>query len=180
MYPHLMTNDPAKSPLAGILKIDQIAFACYSDVQEQQIKDKLGLSNAKWVEDEVVANGFVYPRGFERTNRAKLLFNYDFGIEVEILRYLEGDNYLQNQLIPGGHICHVGMHLEKGKTLPDMRIGSGTKHTFDFSIVQQVETESHTNQFLVDTGRRYRYTIYDAKAFFGTNLKVIERLEKPE
>lgn len=180
MYEHLMTKDPSKSPLAGFLKIDQIAFASYSDDNETAIKAKLGLADAEWVEDEVVAEGFVYPSGYSKTNRAKLLFNYDLGIEVEILRYLDGDNYLQSQLIPACHVCHIGYHLEKGKTLPDMRLGSGIKHTFDFKIAQQVETKSHTNQFLIDTGRRYRYTIYDAKRFFGTNLKVIERLEKSE
>lgn len=147
------------------MKIDQIAFAAYNDEDERLIKSLLGLSDAKWVEDVVVATGLV--AGEEGTNTAKLLFNYDYGVEIEILRYTEGPNYLHEQSIPAGHICHVGMHYT----------GEGEVPTFGHDIIQQVETVSHTNPFLLEQGRKYRYTIYNTMQQFGRNFKVIERLQ---
>lgn len=146
------------------MKIDQIAFAAFDQRDEDMIKASLGLADAEWVEDEVVASGTV--AGREGTNRAKLLFNYDYGIEVEILRYLEGPNYLEAQRIQPGTICHIGMHYTEGEV-----------PTFGRRIIQQVETQSHTNPAVVDKGRRYRYTIYDTMALFGRNFKVIERIQ---
>lgn len=160
------------------LKIDQIAFACHSDEQEAEIKEQLGLSDAEWIEDEVVAFGRVGTEPeFHSTasrNRAKLLFNYDLGIEVEILRYLGGVNYLDYLGLRKG-VCHIGMHVEKGTPLQDSDV---LDSLFPAPIVQQVRTESHTNEFLLTSGRRYRYTIYDTMSVLGTCLKVIERIEK--
>lgn len=146
------------------MKIDQIAFAAYNDEDERWIKSVLGLTDAEWVEDQVVASGTV--AGQPGTNTAKLLFNYDYGIEVEILRYLDGPNYLEEQGIKGGQVCHIGMHYT----------GEGVVPSFG-PIIQQVETQSHTNPFLVENGRKYRYTIYDTQAMFGRNFKVIERIQ---
>lgn len=147
------------------MKIDQIAFAAYSDEDEARIKDVLGLTDAQWVEDLVVAKGTV--AGLGGVNTAKLLFNYDYGIELEILRYTEGPNYLDLQQIPAGHVCHVGMHYTGEGDIPD----------FPADIIQQVETESHTNPFLLAQGRKYRYTIYNTVELFGRNFKVIERIQ---
>jgi len=144
-------------------KIDQLAFIAYNDEDEARIKAQLGLSDAKWVEDNVVATGTV--KGHAGTNVAKLLFNYDMGMEVEILRYTDGDNYADG--IPGGHICHYGIHAEADKPAP----------TFDAPIIQEVYTTSHTNEYLLSTGRTYHYTIYDTRATLGVCTKVIERIE---
>lgn len=179
MYPHLMTSTPRLSPLMGLLKIDQLAFAAYSDEDEAAIKKQLRLTEANWVEDWVVASGYVRggrapgaPRA-DSSNTAKLLFNYDLGLEVEILRYVSGPNYLEAAGVKPCHLCHIGAHVEKGMEIPQ-----GLKDfTVGAPIIQQVETEQHTNPFLVETGRRYRYTIYDTQALFGTFFKVIERLE---
>ena len=147
------------------MKIDQIAFAAYNDEDERKIKSLLGLKDAEWVEDNVVAKGWVNGKFGENT--AKLLFNYDYGIELEILRYTDGDNYLRQQSIPAGTICHIGMHYT----------GEGEVPSFGHDIIQQVETQSHTNPFLLEEGRKYRYTIYNTRHLFGQNFKVIERLQ---
>lgn len=146
------------------MKIDQIAFAAYTDEDVAKIKSLLGLQDAEWVEDTVVATGTV--DGHVGTNTAHLLFNYDYGIELEILRYTDGPNYLLAQQIPAGEICHIGMHYTEGEV-----------PKFPFPVIQQVETESHTNPFLIEEGRRYRYTIFDSMAIFGRNFKVIERIK---
>lgn len=147
------------------MKIDQIAFAAYNDEDERRIKSLLGLDNAEWVEDNVIARGEV--DGEPGENTAKLLFNYDYGIEVEILRYTDGPNYLSAQNIQAGQICHIGMHYT----------GEGEVPSFGPDIIQQVETQSHTNPFLLEEGRKYRYTIYNTRHIFGQNFKVIERLQ---
>lgn len=179
MYPELMTKDPALSPFLGLIKIDQLAFAAYSDEDEAAIKKQFRLTDADWVEDQVVASGYVRgarnagePRG-ESINVAKLLFNYDLGVELEILRYTKGHNYVAQAGIKPCHLCHIGAHVEKGKELPI----SFREWALACPVVQQVETKTHTNAFLVETGRRYRYTIYDTKPLLGVFFKVIERLE---
>lgn len=146
------------------MKIDQIAFIAHNPADVFKIKSRLGLLDADWVEDDVVASGEVF--GVKGTNTAKLLFNYDNGIEVEILQYLEGPNYAED--IPGGQLCHIGMHYT----------GEGKVPTFPGEIAQRVETQTHTNPYLLEQKRHYRYTIYDTRHMFGTFMKVIERIEE--
>ena len=166
----------ATAALFAGLKIDQIAFACHSDEQELEIKQMLGLQDKEWVEDEVIAFGKVGGEPFKNCvnrNRAKLLFNYDLGIEVEILRYLGGPNYVDLLGFRRG-VCHIGMHTEKGTPLQRDDV---VANLFPAPIIQQVRTQSHTNEFLLESGRRYRYTIFDTSPILGTCLKVIERIE---
>lgn len=147
------------------MKIDQIAFASYSEEETEAIKVVLGLSGADWVEDHCVAVGEVY--GEPGANRARLLFCYAYGIEVEILQYLEGENYLSAQGIEGGSVCHIGMHWD----------GTGDEPNFPGEVAQSVRTQTHTNPYLLEKQRKYKYTIYDTRALFGVNFKVIERIE---
>lgn len=144
-------------------KIDQLAYIAFNDEDEAAIKKALGLERAEWVEDECIASGVV--RGVIGVNKAKLLFNYDMGVEVEILRYIEGPNYASE--LPAGSMCHVGIHASGVSPAP----------SFDAPIIQQVKTRSHTNEFLLKTGRRYQYTIYDTFDALGVYMKVIERIE---
>ncbi len=147
-------------------KLDQVAYIAFDDEDEQRIKKLFNLQDAAWVEDHVLAHGLV--RGESAENQAKLLFNYDLGIELEILRYTAGANYASDLL--GGDMCHIGFHYS----------GEGEVPTFDAPIIQQVETVSHTNDYLLSTGRRYRYTIYDTYDEHGVYMKVIERIEAGE
>lgn len=144
-------------------KIDQIAYISHSEFDTNAIKEQLGLQDADWTEDICVASGTV--RDQPGTNTARLLFNYDMGVEVEILQYLEGPNYASEIL--GGSICHIGIHHD----------GAGDVPTFPGGVIQQVVTETHTNPFLLETGRQYRYTIYDTFDILGVYTKVIERIE---
>jgi hypothetical protein len=180
MYPELMTKEAANSPLMGLLKIDQLAFLARSDEDEAAIKKQLRLADAEWVEDEVVARGYVRGKHLgensgrrESENTAKLLFNYDLGLEVEILRYTDGPNYGDVGNVKSCTLCHIGAHVEKGMALPE----GLQSWTVASPMIQQVETQSHTNPFLKETGRKYRYTIYDTKELLGVYFKVIERLE---
>jgi hypothetical protein len=146
----------------------QIAFAARTDEDEAMIKRMLNLRSAEWVEDEVVASGTV--NGRPGKNRAKLLFNYDYGREIEILRYIEGPNYLDAAGIKSGQICHVGMHFT----------GGGSPTSFAAPIMQQVVTQSHTNEYVLRRGLHYRYSIYDTRSSLGVFMKVIERIHQKE
>jgi len=183
MYFELMSDNQTLSPLMGLLKIDQLAFLARNDEDESAIKKQLRLTDAKWIEDYVLAEGYVRggrklgdPRGVKSRNTAKLLFNYDMGIEVEILRYTEGHNYADQAGIRSGMLCHIGAHVNKGCAIKDLP-SAMQDFVFAAPIIQQVETLTHTNKFLMETGRRYRYTIYDTLPILGVFMKVIERIE---
>ncbi len=179
MYEDLITTNAGASPLLGLMKIDQLAFLARTDQDEAAIKNMLRLSKARWITDTVVAKGYV--RGgnktrhdtFESVNTATLQFNYDLGIEVEILRYTEGHNYPDEGKVQSCHLCHVGFHINRGKELPKGMPG----FVFQMPIIQEVWTQTHTNEYLLSTGRKYHYTIYDTKPLLGVYLKVIERIE---
>jgi hypothetical protein len=143
------------------LTIDQIAFHALNEDDEKRIKIELGLQDAEWIEDIVEARGTV--KGRKGKNIAKLLFNEDYGIQVEIIRYLEGPNYAED--IPGGEIAHIGCHWD----------GVGRIPTFPGVMVQNVRTVSHTNEEVNRAGRRYHYTIFDSRPMFGVHFKVIAR-----
>lgn len=153
-------------PLAGNIKIDQLAFCARTDADEIRIKQFLRLDAADWIEDNVTAKGQVGD-DYNATNRAKLLFNYDLEHEVEILRYLEGPNYLDLAGVPGGRMCHIGSHF----------IGDGDVPRLDVPILQRLVTKEHTNPFQAEHNRHYRYTIYNTYDRMGLFFKIIERLE---
>lgn len=154
-------------PLAGNIKIDQLAFCAWTDKDEQFIKSFLKLEQAEWKEDIVTAKGMV--GAFDDvTNVAKLQFNYDLEHEVEILRYLDGPNYLMLTDMPGGRMCHIGSHF----------IGDGDVPRLDVPIIQQLVTQTHTNPFQAEHNRHYRYTIYNTYQRLGLFFKIIERLER--
>lgn len=150
------------------MKIDQIAFLARTDEDEHLIKYRLGLLDAEWIEDVVVAQGIV--NGELGKNTAKLLFNEDLGIQVEILRYTDGPNYTQH--LKAGEICHIGIHATFDEPLPPFAVGA--------KEVQEVETISHTNPFLIETGRRYAYAVYDTRKTFGVHFKVIRRITEDD
>lgn len=155
-------------PLAGNIKIDQLAFCAWTDNDEKFIKQFLKLENSDWIKDTVTARGQVGSE-FNVTNVAKLQFNYDLEHEVEILRYLSGPNYLMLADVPGGRMCHIGSHfIGEGDAVPRV----------DVPIIQQLVTETHTNPFQAEHKRHYRYTIYDTYRRMGLFFKIIERLDR--
>lgn len=164
----------AISPLAGFLKIDQIAFLARSYGDVAAIKKQFRLTDASWTTDTVVARGYVRGSAPKAENTAQLHFNYDLGVELEILHYVDGDNYPDVGGVPSCHLCHIGAHVQRDVRIPAALQG----FVLASPIIQQVETISHTNSFLVSNGRRYKYTIYDTRLFLGVYFKVIERIEK--
>jgi len=165
------------------MKLDQIAYAVYDDEEESRLKRALGLADKEWIRDYVIAESVVH---FPDTGRqlkierqtAILQFNYDLGIELEILRYTnmhESFNILSPMAwMNGGEslfISHQGFHLEEGEDFPTMD---------GFPLVQETWTKSHTSDFLNNPqsrgyGRTYHYRIHQLSP--GTVVKFIKRIE---
>jgi hypothetical protein len=107
----------------------------------------------------------------EQPNTAELQFNYSLGIELEILRYVHGQNWhLHNPLhrysVP--FISHVGIHLDDGEEFPAMEHGK---------LVQETWTISHTSEYLTTgagAGRKYHYRIFELSP--GSYIKYIRRI----
>jgi hypothetical protein len=158
------------------MKMDQIAFYCYSKEAEDKLKRTLCVSD--WIEDEVVCNNIIYPaHGVPYLSKAigHLQFNYQLGVEVEILRYKEGSswhNHLPTGLALRGTLCpfisHIGIHTTD---LPDkenmMELG--------WRLVQETKTLVHTNPYLIEKRRTYEYQIWESVP--GSYLKYIKRNE---
>lgn len=150
------------------MKMDQIAFYAVDQEHENKIKAALGLAEKEWKEDIVEATGQI--RGENKlSNKAHLQFNYDLGMEVEIIRYLEGEHWhMDNPLFIRRDlfISHVGIHLEKDEDFPKV----------DLKLVQEVWTKKHTSPYLNEIGRTYHYRIYEVNP--GSYIKYIKRIEK--
>ena len=162
------------------LVLDQIAFYAPNNEAVARIKASLGLAVAEWTEDVVTGKARVWGN-LEEESKARLLFNYDLGIEVEILTYLEGphwhnpDSTIEKLDAPGwemtpplpfshsGFQSHLGFHVNEGE-LPRL----------PFRIAQELITDTHTNPGVA--GRRYHYRIFDTRAVNGVFLKYIKRI----
>lgn len=152
------------------MKMDQVAFLAVRESQIPDIKASLGLAEAQWTEDEVTGRVVVHHGGaaLEGLSRAKLLFNYDRGIELEILHYVEGPHWHANmlQFLYGEpHLSHLGHHLEDQEPWPET----------PWPLVQEMWTESHTNPAIA-LKRTYHYRIHDARQGLGVFLKFIRRI----
>ncbi len=159
------------------MKIDQCAFYATTDDQADQIKAQFGLTDAVWIKDTVTARSIV--NGVDDQNVANLEFNYDLGIEFEILRYVDGKHWhLDNPAYgpkPEGSvippfISHVGIHLDDGEEFPAM------EHC---KLVQETFTISHTAKYLTSpaspaAGRLYHYRIFEMSP--GSYIKYIRRI----
>lgn len=167
------------------MKLDQIAFYCETEEAERKCKASLGLLDASWAEDVVTGKSRVmHPDGsvVSGLNVGLLKFNYDLGIEVEILRYISGIHWHRNNPVwlakkeDDWMQSHIGFHIADGADFPPMNK--------EFNLVQETETVSHTNPFLTDPnsrgfGRKYKYKIFSTPTP-GLYFKYIARVNPPQ
>lgn len=165
-------------------KCDQIAFYAHNEAQANAIKAMLGLLSAEWVTDRVMGDVTIWPSSTNPSKRAiplhsqaqsvgLLQFNYDLGIEIEILTYLHGPNWHCefSQDYAGGapFLSHIGFHLPDEGEMPYQLGGEAP-------LVQEMFTRSHTNDYVVMRGRKYHYRIFDTRATNGVFTKLIRRI----
>lgn len=157
------------------MKLDQIAFYARNANEEYAIKRQLGLLDSEWKTDFVT--GEVWCRtvysdkpNFSSESEAKLQFNYDRGIEIEILTYLHGPHwhlFNPEMWMSKGFISHLGYHLDPDEDFPQQ----------PDLLVQEMVTKTHTNNYVVSRGRHYHYMIFDTRQTLGCYSKYIKRLD---
>lgn len=175
------------------IKIDQIAIATTDSEKLVETLKQVGLT--EWIKDEVVATGKVRESGsYPVSNKAKLNFNYQMGIEFEVLEYTEGKSWhneiRKNKEFTDNFLSHIGFHIVDDKEpVPcagDMIIKSAEEKLQEikskmieagYKIAQEVFTDSHTNEYLQQQKRKYHYVIFDTRAQFGFDVKLIVRRE---
>ena len=121
-----------------------------------------------WVADRVVAEGSVTKYMGDIRNVAELRFWYGFGIEFEVLTYVDGPNWHQAADRHGTFLSHFGMHVDSVQDCDDL--------INRFGVLQWVTTVEHTNRILVAQERQYQYVILDTRELLGAELKLIEKI----
>lgn len=145
--------------------IEQVALYPKNPKAAIQLLSEMGAID--WSFDTVAARGTVF--GSESGNTAELAFNYDIlkGKELEILDYVDGDNWMESQ---PWRVSHLGMHC----TEEELKYWRGFFLDRDIRVAQEVMTESHTNPVIA--GKRwYHYVIFDTFAILGVDIKFIVR-----
>lgn len=155
--------------------IEQIALNPPNPVKTRELLEALGMTD--WVHDHVVAVGSVHGTDGLR-NEANLAFNYQNTrpegkpLELEILNYTHGANWMAGR---PPSVSHLGMHCTEEEL---EQFARKLFNEMGIKIAQAVMTESHTNPFLLETGRKYKYVIFDTRDILGVDLKFIVRREK--
>lgn len=155
------------------MKIDQIAWYAHNEDQVREIKAKFGLLDKEWIED--IATGDVQVNRMDGStilgsSTGHLRFNYDLGIELEILTYISGPHWHEDNadfVIGRSFLSHIGIHMGEGEV------------PFDTAsrVVQRMTTTQHTNPYLLEKKRTYDYRIRDTRKTLGHFTKYIWRIE---
>jgi len=151
------------------MKIEQIAFGVKDPVKVIDLfSANLGLT--EWIKDEVAAKGII--NGKKGSNVAELHFNYQWGIELELLRYNSGRNWHEYRNPYGLPMfpSHQGYHCTEDEALHKIdEMGA-----LNIGIIQEVYTYNHTNPAIAGK-RQYHYIIFDSLEALGYDLKLIIR-----
>mgnify|MGYP000252294761 CR=1 FL=1 len=149
-------------------KIEQLALAITPAREAEAMKFLAACGIKDWTTDMVHATGVV--RGQSCRNVASLKFNYGAfaGNELELLRYAEGENWLNRIDLPA--VSHIGMHIEE----EDLAAWRSVMADFGIPLAQEVWTDSHTNSRIANC-RRYHYVIFGTRDLIGVDMKFIVR-----
>ena len=152
--------------------IEQIAINPPKPKEAEELLKAIGLGAT--VFDTVHAKGTVFDDVAE--NKAHLSFAYQNNpnLEFETLNYIDGNNWLDDSIVErSGSVSHIGMHIEAEELVEWLDFFDARK----IKIAQEVKTLSHQNEFLIETGRRYHYVIFDTREILGVDLKFIIRIK---
>ena len=147
-----------------MMKIDQLAWYCHTPAQADAVKKWFGLTDKKWVHD--TAMGVMNSTASQKEVTTHLSFNYDLGIEFEILRFEDPEDHWSPRAVEDGpFMSHVGIHVDEFPL------------TLRQKPVAEMFTRRHTNTYLLRKKRTYHYKIYSNNFIFGqgTFLKYIKR-----
>ena len=163
------------------MKLDQLAIYVHNKEQAEEAAATFGLKLADFdTRDTVVGAvripekagcGITFPDHTAFAS-ADLMFNYSLGIELEFLTYTDGRHWHETgeDFLRGlPFTSHVGFHMSPGEEIPESNSNC--------PVVQEMTTISHTNQYLIDQKRYYRYLIVDTRDLIGFYSKYIWRIE---
>ena len=158
------------------IKIDQIAFGTRLGFEEtiHMLSGIFGLNLDDWVYDTVEGDCQLLNdwQMQPHKNKAKLAFHYGLmPIEFEVLQYIEGRNW-HDEIKDSVFLSHLGIHAPTQSVFSHLYVGL-SKY---FSIAQELQTVSHTNE-LIKNCRRYNYVIFNSRKQLGFDIKIIQRLD---
>lgn len=140
------------------MKLDQVAYFCRDEDDDNRLKSMLGLADKPWIVDRVTTRGFVRGYEGEQVSISYLQFCDALGMQFEIIRPIRGAHWLfmENEIgrMQSPYVAHVGFHLDEGEDFPKM------EHA---TLIQDVRSISHTCEYLTTgaaAGRRYHYQIW--------------------
>lgn len=141
------------------MRVNQIGFYCPTKDAEQKVKNTFGLHNAEWTKE--IITGVSEVRGRKPCRSVyESITNSDIGIEIEIMRCLEGNNWTDDML-PMPHdtfvFSHIGIDLN-GEDFPVMHK--------PWRLIQETFTVEHD-------GKKLHYRIYDTMG--RTFLKITQQ-----
>jgi hypothetical protein len=154
------------------IKIEQVAIHV-PDVDEytKRLGDTFGLD--QWVFDDVVGNVSLHSQGIRHVSCARLGFNYQLGYEFELLHYVSGPNWHEDRKVDmtKPFMSHKGCHVDDIDAAIAHWQGKGLK------IIQTMHTTSHSNPYLIEQKRTFKYAIFDTKDQLGFDYKLIQRIQ---
>ena len=137
-------------------QIQQIALVVRQTPEAKSLLTKLGLET--WILDTVVAEGEVF--GEPGQNTANLHFNYQAGsghddgagkpLELEILEYTDGLDWMSQNIYDLESVSHFGMHVSADQLLQYREFFT----QYGIPVAQEVITQSHTNEYIKDSRDR--------------------------
>lgn len=157
-------------------KIEQIALYPPDPAAAKKLLGEMGAG--EWANDIVVATGEVF--GERGTNVADLAFDYTLGadrekaLELEVLHYRAGRNWMDDGVSQRPRVSHLGMHCSEA----ELRGWDTFFRNRGIGVAQAVVTESHANPAIA--GKRwYKYVIFDTYPILGVDIKFIVRRDTP-
>ncbi len=158
-------------------KFEQIAWYVNNiSLAKANLASRFGMRT--WVDDEVTGYGTIWGTPAPQV-RALLAFNYDLGFEYELLTYPDEQCwhfrapliYVPRPLTPldAPFLSHVGYHVDDVQAEREARWP-------DFVVAQDLTTVMHTNRYVLEHKRRYRYVVMATRAALGYDVKLIQRL----
>lgn len=152
------------------MKLDQIAYYAHSSDQAEEIKRLFNLvQDTVWVQDIVHGHCELHQNGRKLSSSGRLQFNYNLGIELEILTYFDNNHwhYGHSYFHTGQpFLSHHGFHLEDDEPFPELAA----------PLVQEMFTRQHTNAYVTSRNRTYHYRIHDTRPWTGVFSKFIKRI----
>lgn len=154
-------------------KVEQVALYT-PDIKKAITLHKAVLGLNQWTNDVVTAQGTCFGKAIDGGSVGNLAFNYDLGIEFELLNYVKGINWHseRGRNLDETFLSHMGWHVDD--------IESEKKYLYDnfgIEVAQELFTQNHTNEFLKENKRTYHYCVFDTLEALGWDLKLIKRID---